>query len=49
MLHLLSPLVVCGECPESGSSGLGAATSIVRKSPKSDPRQEPGTPADAAS
>ena len=28
MLHLLCPLVVCGECPESGSSGLGVATSI---------------------
>jgi len=27
MLHLLCPLVVCGECPESGSSGLGVATS----------------------
>ena len=27
MLHLLCPLVVCGECLESGSSGLGVATS----------------------
>ena len=27
MLHLLCPLVVCRECPESGSSGLGVATS----------------------
>jgi len=27
MLHLLSPLVVCGECPESGSSGLGVTPS----------------------
>jgi len=30
MLHLLCPLVVCGECPESGSSGLGVATSTRR-------------------
>ena len=30
MLHLLCPLVVCGECPESGSSGLGVATSIAQ-------------------
>ena len=29
MLHLLCPLVVCGECPESGSSGLGVATSTI--------------------
>jgi len=29
MLHLLCPLVVCGECPESGLSGLGVATSIT--------------------
>ena len=29
MLYLLYPLVVCGECPESGSSGLGVATSTV--------------------
>jgi len=31
MLHLLCPLVVCGECPESGSSGLGVATSTRRE------------------
>jgi len=29
MLYLLCPLVVCGECLESGSSGLGVATSNV--------------------
>jgi len=29
MLHLLYPLVVCGEYLESGSSGLGVATSSI--------------------
>jgi len=32
MLYLLCPLVVCGECPESGLSGLGVATSNQSRS-----------------